>query len=155
MAQLILCCGEGTASDLAPGTVGVDALIEFRNQYITPHVKDYFKEHWGSEMDVSELSVGMWAVCNTGSEGLEMHNHEWGLLTTVYYPLDSDSCIVMADPRHNANRGYPADIANGHFAKLRIAPKAGDLLLFPSFVYHQVSPGKPGMRIALVNNFGI
>ena len=69
-------------------------------------------------------------------------------LITLAEENDSGGEIRFHDPRHNANRGYDENFKH-HFEDKVILPKTDDVVIFPSFLYHSVSPFYSGLRIAL------
>jgi hypothetical protein len=50
---------------------------------------------------------------------------------------DKGGRIEFVDPRTNANRGYPR-VLHKQFTETIHQPKTGDMLIFPSFLYHHV-----------------
>lgn len=86
-------------------------------------------------------------------EGLDAHLHGNSNVTSVYYPYASDSGIRFFDPRGNASRGYPRSIRDSHFGEVYIQPKAGDLLIIPSYVAHSVAQASEDVRLSLINDF--
>jgi hypothetical protein len=74
----------------------------------------------------------------------ELHNHQGASFSAVFYPEVSDTMeggeIIIKDPRGNANRGYDHDEFQVQFDDIKFKPKGGDVLIMPSFLYHQVIP---------------
>ncbi len=64
------------------------------------------------------------------------HNHKNSHFTAVLYVDVPDGDLVLYDPRSNANRGYPPELEH-MFEPVRFLPKNGDLILIPSFVFHE------------------
>ena len=79
------------------------------------------------------------------------HNHSGSHLSAVFYLLCEEKNggnIVLHDPRTNANRGYVDDFQS-MFDKVRFTPSSGDVLIFPSFLYHNVETFNGKMRLAM------
>ena len=79
------------------------------------------------------------------------HNHRGSQLSLVYYVLSEKTetgSIHFTDPRHNANRGYDMKFLPW-FEGLKLTVETGDLVVFPSFLYHYVSTYLGNVRIAI------
>ena len=79
------------------------------------------------------------------------HNHSGSHLSAVFYLLCEEKNggnIVLHDPRTNANRGY-IDEFQSMFEKIKFTPSSGDVLIFPSFLYHNVETFNGKMRLAM------
>jgi len=78
-----------------------------------------------------------------------IHNHLGSQFTGILYratpPVDGE--LVLHDPRGNANRGYNNNLKH-MFDPIILKPEAGDLFIFPSFVWHNVETVKD-MRICM------
>jgi uncharacterized protein (TIGR02466 family) len=94
---------------------------------------------------------GSWANVSRDGDYNKPHNHPGTIWSGVFYvslgerdPEPSDNgAIEFMDPRG----------ANVHGSKLRIQPKPGELLLFPSWLHHYVNPFKgKGERISIAFN---
>ncbi len=104
------------------------------------------------------LQMVAWAnVLRRGNDN-RVHNHPGMSWSAVYYvtlggePLsDADGLIEPVDPRGAANMvatpGRPFD------HKVRIRPRAGEIILFPSWLQHYVNPYEGGEeRISIAFN---
>jgi hypothetical protein len=84
------------------------------------------------------------------SEEMEYHTHSGSQLSTVVY-LENDGEggeITFYDPRGFAARGYDLSF-RPLFNPTDYMPDTGDILTFPSYMYHSVRPAK-GLRISVV-----
>ena len=61
---------------------------------------------------------------------------------------DKGGSLVISDHRFNANRGYK-DEYNKWFEPHTIIPCTGDVVLFPSFLYHNVETFYGKLRLAM------
>jgi hypothetical protein len=84
------------------------------------------------------------------------HNHSGASLSGVFYLMfeenESGGKIIFQDPRFNANRGYKLNF-NKWFQDLKIMPVSGDLLIFPSYLYHYTEIFTGHVRLALAVDF--
>ena len=86
---------------------------------------------------------GMWSIINKKGSFNIQHNHPNAYLSSAYYvrhPEKSGS-IKFFDPREQKSIRYPKIKKYGELsaATVEIAPKEGDLLIFPSYLYHAVT----------------
>ena len=86
----------------------------------------------------------MWSIINKKGSINIQHNHPNAFLSASYYvkfPKNSGN-IKFFDPKEQKNIRHPkinkyTDISA---AITEITPKEGDLLVFPSYLYHSVEP---------------
>lgn len=101
--------------------------------------------------DFTGYRTHAWITKGTNT-GMNFHNHRGNLLSAVFYPLaevtDAGGSIVFHDPRFNANRGYPEPFYH-LFEKEEYIPETGDVFIFPSFLYHSISPYFSDFRICV------
>lgn len=72
---------------------------------------------------------------------VKYHNHRGSSITGVLYVNVPGGPITLVDPRVNANRGMMEDVIDtGCFNPIEIMPKAGEVIVFPSYVYHVGAP---------------
>jgi hypothetical protein len=85
------------------------------------------------------------------NSSLLYHNHNNSLVSAIFYILvdnfDSGGELIFHDPRINANRGYSKNSFQKKFENVNFKPKTGDLLIFPSFLYHHVEKNSGTTRI--------
>ena len=98
---------------------------------------------WDLETQVVKIT-GMWAIINTKGAFNEKHHHGNSALSAAYYvKAEKDAGnIVFFDPRQANVFHHPISKAvNSINAQVQsITPKAGTLVLFPSYVEHKVNP---------------
>lgn len=104
-----------------------------------------------------------WAMVNRGSHSVRAHLHPNSLFSGVVYlalPPGSGS-IAFLDPRAGAQMLMPP-LAQGEHSlaqgRVRHAPREGELLLFPSWLWHEVEPSATNLaepRICISFNLGM
>lgn len=122
-----------------------------RDSVVIDAVKEYSRRVFKYEMEKYYVETnGKWIP---EGEGLYPHLHPGSVISAICYPSDSNDGITFFDPRGNAARGYPKGMRHNYFKNLIISPKAGDILIFPSFVNHCVSHVKEETRLSLLHEF--
>lgn len=126
-------------------------ICEFRDGIVTTAIKQYIRETFGIEPENLKIDTfGKWFEKGTN---LDSHLHGNSSVTSVFYPYDYQSGMLLNDPRFNACRGYPRRVRDSHFKDFFVAPKAGDLWILPSYVQHSVPPVTEDLRVSLINDF--
>lgn len=144
-------CPRESKTPLAITAEQFPALTHFRDKVLTPIVVDYIRQTFG--VNPFDMTVDTFGKVFENNEGLGSHLHGNSLLTTVYYPEDTEAGMSLADPRFNASRGYPRPVRDGHFGNYYVSPKAGDLWIVPSYIQHSVESNPEDMRLSLINDF--
>lgn len=126
-------------------------IIQMREDTITPLVKEFVRGVFDYTLDAFDVETnGKWIP---PGEGLYPHYHPSSAFSAIVYPQDSESGINFFDPRGNACRGYPKEIRDTFFAKYQLSPRAGDVLIFPSYIQHSVSHVKEDVRLSLLHEY--
>lgn len=133
------------SEDIAP------LIIHTRDNLIANYVKQYMKKSF--KYDVLDYEIKTFAKCFTKNDTLGAHLHGDTHLTCILYPNDTNSGLIINDPKGNACRGYPKIIRDTYFGQHVIYPKAGDLIIMPSYLEHGVSNIKEDIRISLICDF--
>ena len=86
--------------------------------------------------------VAMWAIINKKNSYNVMHNHQNCYLSSAYYvkkPQNSGD-ITFFDPTEAKTYRFPEKERNTNYSTqtVTIKPEEGDLLIFPSYLYHAV-----------------
>jgi hypothetical protein len=129
-----------------------DGLKQLKEKVFLPHFDTYLKETSGKNIDFWKYRLNGWVASYTEGSSLDFHNHRGSQLSSVLYLIadekDVGGEICFTDPRQNANRGYDLNF-NGWFDSFKVKPKCGQIVIFPSFLYHYVSTYKSNVRLAL------
>jgi len=124
-------------------------ICAFRDGLITDALHRYIREVFNIEpQDMVLDTFGKWI--KRGTE-LGAHIHGSSGITSIFYPFDYTSGLMVSDPRFTASRGYSRRIRDEHFDNYRVTPKAGDLWIIPSYIQHSVPTVNEDMRLSLVN----
>lgn len=147
MLQHILLDPDASSSDAADRTrdkidaalTTGDPLFVSAEAHIRHHVDAYFKQAFG--LDRVPYKVEMFYLLHPQGMHVKYHNHKGSTLTGVLYINVPSGDLVLLDPRVNANRHVIKQIIDtGHFDSVDIKPKAGEIVVFPSYIYHLGTP---------------
>jgi hypothetical protein len=131
---------------------------EFKENEIIPVFEKYLKDELNIDLRKKKYYLKSWlngpGVRSNDGYSMAEHNHSGSHLSAVFYLLNENEnlggCLNIRDPRGNANRGYQV---NPNFSKMfddkRLEPKTGDIILFPSFVYHGVETFYGKLRLSM------
>ena len=97
---------------------------------------------WKYDSDRVKIEA-MWSIINKKGSFNIQHNHPNAFLSSAYYvkyPKDSGN-IKFFDPREQKIIRYPKIKNYNEMSAqiVEITPKEGDLLIFPSYLYHAVN----------------
>lgn len=128
-------------------------LTQFKEAVVIPTFEQYLKEAHNSKLsDYKEYNLKSWITGTGNGYNMIYHNHSGAAFSAVFYLLAEDvskgGSIVFSDPRHNANRGYDSKLKT-EFENVFHTPSTGDIVVFPSFLYHYVNPYYSNLRIAM------
>jgi uncharacterized protein (TIGR02466 family) len=128
-------------------------IQKFKQTVIMPAFETYMQEAYGCSLADYQTSFKSWIVSYTNGRHMPSHNHPDSQISAVFYLLaeepNSGGNIVFQDPRSNANRGHDSIIKERAFNNVTHTPKTGDILVFPSYMYHYVEPFSGIMRLAM------
>lgn len=132
-----------------------DVILNFKDVVID-HFSNYITNIYNCKP--KNIRVNGWITGNRQGYSMIEHNHSGAAFSAVYYPLceskNAGGDIHFTDPRTNANRGYPPEYRH-IYNPVKIEPQTGDLLIFPSFLYHYVSAYHQNGRICIPIDFYI
>jgi predicted 2-oxoglutarate/Fe(II)-dependent dioxygenase YbiX len=136
-----------------------DSLLEkpemqrVKNDIFKPAFNSYLNQTLNKNIDDWHgHKMNGWLVSYAQGQALNYHNHRGSQLSSVLYLIADDSEsggeIVFTDPRQNANRGYDLSFQEW-FAPLKHKPVCGQIVVFPSFLYHYVTTYQSNIRLAV------
>jgi uncharacterized protein (TIGR02466 family) len=101
--------------------------------------------------------TGCWANISPTGDGHKPHTHPNNYLSGVYYVQTQDGAdrLSFDDPRPQTNIISPVttEPTNDNAGQIHVSVKEGMLVLFPSWLQHQVPPNQsPRVRISIAFN---
>lgn len=126
---------------------------EFIDTVIKPSFELFLNQSLGLGFaDWAGYRFNGWLTGSGKKYSMSHHNHAGSQVSAVFYLLaddiDQGGIIRFTDPRQNANRGYDAKFSPW-FAPIEIKPRSGDVVVFPSYLYHYVETYQSNLRLAL------
>lgn len=120
---------------------------------VMPVFDQYLNQTLGCSLDdYAHRELKAWLTGTQGNYNMILHNHSGSFLSAVFYLLaeeqDQGGELIFCDPRINANRGYTQEW-NQEFDYTRVQPQTGDVFVFPSFLYHFVTPYNSRFRLCV------
>lgn len=107
----------------------VVALFDVVRQHVNQYVRHLPNSH---QLDfVTKLQL---CVLQPG-EVTAYHGHDYSFIVGIVYLSPQNTGLILHDPRLNAARAYPKQFRD-EFADVVIVPNPGDVVIFPSYVYH-------------------
>ena len=126
-------------------------INQFKTEIVLPGFEKFLNQSLNKSIsDWASYRLDGWVV-KYGEMSMPYHNHRGSQLSLVYYVLSEKTetgAIHFTDPRQNANRGYDLKFLPW-FESLKLTVETGDLVIFPSFLYHYVSTYLGNVRIAI------
>ena len=129
-------------------------VIENFNQKVAlPLFDNFLKDSLGKDISCwKDFKLKGWLTGTGKNYSSIPHNHKGASLSAVFYifceEIDRGGEIYFTDPRQNSNRGYDNQFSSW-FESLSFTPKSGDVVIFPSFLYHYVATYRGNIRIAM------
>jgi hypothetical protein len=125
---------------------------KFKDEIVLPAFQKYLQKTSTVDLKKCKYDLRAWLTGYGVSYSMPKHNHSGSHLSAVFYLLSEDKqlggSLVINDPRFNANRAYTPEFKKW-FDKEIFLPKTGDILIFPSFVYHSVDTYYGKLRLAM------
>ncbi len=130
-----------------------EIIQSFNNNEVIPLFDNFLKESLGKGISCWEdYRLKGWLTGTGKNYGSHLHNHKGCNISAVFYifceEVDVGGQIYFTDPRQNSNRGYDNQFSPW-FEPLSFTPKSGDVVIFPSFLYHYVATYRGNIRIAM------
>ena len=109
-----------------------NSIFDIVQVFITNNVKSFFQETFGT---IPNHIIRTFA---TNHSNIGVHQHQGSLVSGIFYVYCTAGDLRLHDPRANAQRGYPNQLQH-YFQPKVIQPKIGDIIMFPSFLQHEVT----------------
>ena len=129
--------------------------INFINKF-KDFLKNIITNEFGWEyLPNKQRIVAMWAIINKKNSYNVMHNHQNCYLSSAYYvkkPQNSGD-ITFFDPTEAKTYRFPEKERNTNYSTqtVTIKPEEGDLLIFPSYLYHAVEINSSNEDIVVIS----
>ena len=148
-------CNVDTSFFVAKGALSKDEMAFFLNK-IESSVQEYITPYTTSIWNPDNFNVQIWLNKYTKGQYQESHNHV-GNAVSFNYVIKSqnmDNKFVLIDYSKSCAESVAYQSGIDFFqGKREFNLKAGDLILFPSWVNHYVTPShKDGERITISGN---
>jgi uncharacterized protein (TIGR02466 family) len=135
-----------------------DALLARASTLVTPHLAAFGALLFGETLDWSIKEI--WANFLQPGGQQAMHNHANCFISGVLYLTEVDESASTVFTKGPGGRDYVFGNSgkqvtlNAFNADKWIAPEIapGDMVLFPSYLLHEVPPNRGGLRITLAFN---
>ena len=116
--------------------------INFINSF-KDFLKHIIEDEFGWEYVLNKQRVvAMWAIINKKNSYNVKHNHQNCYLSSAYYikKPENSGDITFHDPKEAKTYRFPEVEKHTSYSaeSITIKPKEGDLLIFPSYLYHNV-----------------
>lgn len=130
-----------------------ESIQRFKKEVVYPTFDKFLKETLGKGIaDWNGHRMKGWVASYHDGSSLAYHNHRGSQISAVFYLLCEErsrgGAITFTDPRQNANRGYDESFLPW-FEQVSLTPETGDIVVFPSFLYHYVATYQSNIRIAM------
>lgn len=131
-----------------------ESIIKFKKNIIYPAFNSFLSESLNKHISdwKSHKMKGWIAGTNNNNYSIGYHNHRGAQISAVFYLMCENEMpggdIAFTDPRQNSNRGYDPSFMPW-FENYSFVPQTGDIIVFPSFLYHYVSTYQHNIRLAL------
>lgn len=130
---------------------GPPEMQQFRDTVVWPVFEKYLKDLGIDIFDYDDRRLKSWLTGSQAGYMISAHNHSGAVASAVFYLLCDENQggeLILMDPRTNANRGYKPGFQH-LFENTQYAPKSGQYIIFPSYVYHLTNPFAGKLRLAM------
>lgn len=128
-----------------------ESLCQFREEVVWPTFERYMVTVAPLLSPREDCVIKGWVNDMHNGYNMAYHNHANAIFSAVFYILvmnGQGGRMTFVDPRVNANRGYDG-MFDHLFAPISHTPSTGDIIVFPSFLYHYVTAFTGALRICI------
>lgn len=130
-----------------------DLIQNFNNDIVLPVFDSFLKQSLDKNISCwKSHNLKGWLTGSGKNYVSNFHNHKGAAISAIFYlmceEVDAGGEIYFTDPRQNSNRGYDNQFS-AWFDHYSFTPKSGDVVVFPSFLYHYVATYRGNIRIAM------
>ena len=109
---------------------------EFKKKIIDPAFNSYLQQSYNKSLsDFNDYDYRTWTKSAVNGYKIECHNHPPAIASGIFYlcfeEKTSGGEIVFLDPRD-----WPTHSIEYDRREIEFLPKTGDIIIFPSFMYH-------------------
>ena len=117
-----------------------DAIEKIVDDAINNYVllDDTYKS-WVEKTEMSKQTLGMWIGIKQPKQRVTLHEHKRSMLSFIYYLKATDSGDIIF--RNPSNTMAECNVLSPFVRPLSHPPEDGDLILFPSWIPHEVEVG--------------
>lgn len=130
-----------------------DMFKKFKHEIVEPAFESWLKTILNKSItEFDDVFMKGWITGCKNGYNMVNHNHSGASLSAVFYLMvdeNNSGNIFLFDPRTNANRGYKKEIWGKLFEPFVLKPESYTFAVFPSFLYHQVTPFNGNIRLAI------
>jgi len=122
-------------------------LYEDQMEALKEYTKNYLK-------DVNITLLNTWANINKGANYNLPHTHPNSTLSCVTYLEVPGGALIMEDPRAISRMTNNNTVSHDQGSEYVINPKQGDIIVFPSWLRHRVTPSfSDSYRVSIASNY--
>lgn len=123
-------------------------LYAFIDKELSIAAKIFLRETYKHRAE--NLRWSAWVHACINGTGLVPHYHMGEEhLTSILYLTDSKANLVLRNPIANTMRTWPQEILKTVYADYHVNPRAGDFVIFPTFIDHYVMAAEADFRISI------
>lgn len=121
---------------------------EYIENDIRHEMEMYIRSAWRHE--ATELTWSAWVHTCFHGQGLVPHYHMGEEhIASIFYLTNSKAGLFIRNPLANMVRQWPQGVLHGAMKDVRIDPRPGLLVAFPTYLDHYVMAAEPDFRVSI------
>ena len=136
--------------------IGGSVLAQFRDEIVLPAYEKYLSTVLKMSLIEFNYTVKGWPTIPSTGYANPTHNHPEASFSAIFYlmteELNVGGDLCLLDPRSNANRAYTSKLRSSMFLTTSYTPISGDIIIFPSYMFHYTTPFKGNVRLAVATD---